>query len=82
MNNSKSDIVIDLMEQMLTNDKFDAKITEELIYKTKPNKAPGLDGISINCIKSKLFVFLPLLLQLFNSIFNKKLSRKIGEFHY
>ena len=78
--NSKVDIWIDLKEQILTDDNFDAEIKEEklirLVNKTKPNKAPGPDGISINCVKSNLFVFLPLLLQLFNSIFSQEVIPK------
>ena len=81
MKNSKSDIVIDLTKLILTDDKLDAEITKkeliQVVNKTKPNKAPGSVGISINCVKSNLFVFLPpLLLQLFNSIISQEVIPK------
>ena len=55
--NSKSDKLIELTEHISTDDKLDAELTEELIQvvdKTKPNKAPGPDGI---CVKSNLCFF-------------------------
>ena len=73
--NSKTGIVIDLTQQTSIDDKLDAEITEEELThvadKIKPNKAPGSDGISINRVKSNLFVLLPLVLQQFSSNFSQ-----------
>ena len=84
MKNSKSDIVIDLTEQISTDDKLDAEITEEeliqVVNKTKPNKAPGPEGISIDCVKPKHFEFFPLLFQLFNSIFSQEIIQESWRF--
>ena len=78
--NSKSDIVIDLTDQILTDDKLDAELTEEeliqVVNKTKTNKAPRSVSVSINCVKFNLPVLLPLNLQLFNSILSQEVIPK------
>ena len=84
MEKSKSDIVIELMEQISTDDKLDAELTEEdliqVVNKIKPNKAQGQMVSILTASKPNSLSFCHYCFNCSIDFYLKNLSRKIGEF--